>query len=43
MSIKTLSELFLVAAGHQKSDCLLHKVDGGHCALWVSSGATASP
>jgi long-chain acyl-CoA synthetase len=29
MSIKTLSELFLVAAGHQKSDCLLHKVDGG--------------
>ncbi|MGB6369069.1 MAG: long-chain fatty acid--CoA ligase [Thermoanaerobaculia bacterium] len=28
MSIKTLSELFLVAAGHQKSDCLLHKVDG---------------
>jgi long-chain acyl-CoA synthetase len=28
MSIKTLSELFLVAVGHQKPNCLLHKVDG---------------
>lgn len=28
MSIKTLSELFLVAAGYNKPDCLLHKVDG---------------
>ncbi len=28
MSIKTLSELFLVAASHDKPDCLLHKVDG---------------
>jgi long-chain acyl-CoA synthetase len=28
MSIKTLSELFLVAVGHQKPDCLMHKVDG---------------
>ncbi len=28
MSIKTLSELFLVVAGRQKADCLLHKVGG---------------
>ncbi len=28
MSIRTLSELFQVAAGHGKPDCLLHKVDG---------------
>ena len=28
MSVQTLSEIFLVAAGHQKPDCLLHKVDG---------------
>ncbi|MEE8278865.1 MAG: AMP-binding protein, partial [Thermoanaerobaculia bacterium] len=28
MSIQTLTELFLVAVGHDKPDCLLHKVDG---------------
>ncbi len=28
MSIKTLSELFLVVAGRQKADCLLHKSGG---------------
>ena len=28
MSIRTLTELFLVAAGHDKPDCLLHKVNG---------------
>ena len=28
MSIATLCDLFLVAAGHDKPDCLLHKVDG---------------
>ncbi len=28
MSIKTLSELFLVVAGRQKADCLLHKTGG---------------
>jgi long-chain acyl-CoA synthetase len=28
MSVQTLSEIFLVAADHQKPDCLLHKVDG---------------
>ncbi|MEO8276755.1 MAG: long-chain fatty acid--CoA ligase [Thermoanaerobaculia bacterium] len=28
MSIRTLSELFLVASRHGKSSCLLHKVDG---------------
>ena len=28
MSIETLSDLFLVAAGYHKPDCLLHKVDG---------------
>jgi len=28
MSIATLSDLFLVAAGYHKPDCLLHKVDG---------------
>ena len=26
--IRTLAELFLVAARHDKPDCLLHKVDG---------------
>jgi len=31
MSIRTLAELFQVAAEHDKSDCLLHKVDGA----WV--------
>ncbi|MCB1007967.1 MAG: long-chain fatty acid--CoA ligase [Acidobacteria bacterium] len=31
MSIRTLAELFQVAAEHGKSDCLLHKVDGA----WV--------
>ncbi len=28
MSVQTLSDIFLVAVGHQKPDCLLHKVDG---------------
>ena len=28
MSIQTLTELFLVAAGHDKPDCLIHKVGG---------------
>ncbi|MFQ5948986.1 MAG: AMP-dependent synthetase/ligase, partial [Acidimicrobiia bacterium] len=28
MSIQTLTELFLVVVGHDKPDCLLHKVDG---------------
>ena len=28
MSIKTLSELFLVVAGRQQADCLLHKSGG---------------
>jgi len=28
MSIKTLSELFLLVAEHDKPDCMLHKVDG---------------
>ena len=28
MSIRTLNELFLVAAGHNRPDCLQHKVDG---------------
>ncbi len=28
MSVQTLSELFLVAAGHDIPDCLMHKVDG---------------
>ncbi|MDQ2939821.1 MAG: AMP-binding protein, partial [Actinomycetota bacterium] len=28
MSIRTLTELFLIAAGHGKPDCLLHKVGG---------------
>ena len=28
MSIRTLSELFLHAVGHDKADCLLHKVEG---------------
>ncbi len=28
MAVATLTELFLIAAGHGKPDCLLHKVDG---------------
>lgn len=28
MSVQTLSELFLVAAGHDIPDCLMHKVEG---------------
>jgi long-chain acyl-CoA synthetase len=28
MSIRTLTELFLVAAGHRRADCLQHKVGG---------------
>jgi long-chain acyl-CoA synthetase len=30
MDIQTLSELFLVALGHRKPDCLLHKVGGAY-------------
>jgi long-chain acyl-CoA synthetase len=30
MSIQTLAELFLVAAGHDKPECLLHKVAGAY-------------
>ena len=28
MSVRTLTELFLIAAGHGKPDCLMHKVGG---------------
>ncbi|MFN7940002.1 MAG: long-chain fatty acid--CoA ligase [Thermoanaerobaculia bacterium] len=33
MSIQTLSELFLLAAGHRKDACLMHKVDGRYVAI----------
>ena len=33
MSIQTLAELFLVAAGHGKPDCMLHKVAGQYAPI----------
>lgn len=36
MAIRTLSELFLVAAGYDRQACLLHKVDGRYVAVSTS-------
>ena len=33
MAIRTLSELFLVAAGFDRQACLMHKVDGRYVAV----------
>ncbi len=33
MAIRTLSELFLVVAGHDKEACLMHKVDGRYVSV----------
>ncbi|MDH3253445.1 MAG: long-chain fatty acid--CoA ligase [Acidobacteriota bacterium] len=36
MAIATINDLFLIAAGHDKAECLMHKVDGTYVSIPTS-------
>lgn len=33
MGIATINDIFLTAAGHDKTECLMHKVDGRYVSI----------